>query len=55
VKDWAKALIDKKLTARMPWHDVSIGFVSIAFNCKMRIFLHHIKKKLKFLGWQTCK
>jgi len=27
VKMWAKALIDKKQTARMPWHDVSIGFV----------------------------
>ncbi|CAB4483828.1 phospholipase D/nuclease [Rhizophagus irregularis] len=27
VKVWAQALIDKKNTARMPWHDVSIGFV----------------------------
>ncbi|GBC06968.1 hypothetical protein RclHR1_07170009 [Rhizophagus clarus] len=27
VKVWAQALIEKKNTARMPWHDVSIGFV----------------------------
>ncbi|RIA88621.1 hypothetical protein C1645_739257 [Glomus cerebriforme] len=27
VKDWARSLIDKKQFARMPWHDVSIGFV----------------------------
>jgi len=27
VKTWAQALIRKQDTARMPWHDVSIGFV----------------------------
>ncbi|CAI2180328.1 1911_t:CDS:10 [Funneliformis geosporum] len=27
VQNWAKGLIDKKKTPRMPWHDVSIGFV----------------------------
>uniref|UniRef100_A0A1D1XTW8 phospholipase D n=1 Tax=Anthurium amnicola TaxID=1678845 RepID=A0A1D1XTW8_9ARAE len=27
VSKWALALIDKKKTARMPWHDVSIGFI----------------------------
>ncbi|GBB96811.1 hypothetical protein RclHR1_02840008 [Rhizophagus clarus] len=27
VKYWARTIIDKKQFARMPWHDVSIGFV----------------------------
>lgn len=27
VKNWASALINKRTTARMPWHDVSIGFI----------------------------
>lgn len=59
VKSWGQALIDKKKTARMPWHDVSIGFVSIVFNWTSQIsFIKIIKKKLLillhiFTGWQT--
>jgi hypothetical protein len=29
VENWAKTLVDKKQTARMPWHDIAVGFVSI--------------------------
>jgi len=32
VKNWAKTLVDKKQTARMPWHDIGLGFVSVTFN-----------------------
>ena len=30
VTNWAKTLVDKKQIGRMPWHDIGIGFVSIA-------------------------
>ena len=32
VAKWAKTLINKKQIGRMPWHDIGIGFVSIAFS-----------------------
>lgn len=57
VKFWARTIIDKKQFGRMPWHDVSIGFVSIiTFNRKMRIFpiLYLRVDPLRiFTGWQT--
>ncbi|CAG8624224.1 10142_t:CDS:10 [Funneliformis mosseae] len=48
VQNWAHGLIDKKKTARMPWHDVSIGFIGRPALDVARHFIQRwnfIKKK----------
>ncbi|RHZ44600.1 hypothetical protein Glove_718g64 [Diversispora epigaea] len=56
VENWASALIDKKITARMPWHDVSIGLIGKAARDVGRHFMqrwnfikkHKAENKLKY-------
>ncbi|CAG8443136.1 7205_t:CDS:10, partial [Diversispora eburnea] len=56
VKNWSSALIDKKMTARMPWHDVSIGLIGKAARDVGRHFIqrwnfikkHKAENKLKY-------